>query len=423
MANVYVAYDPQFGREVAIKVLPAYFLHEPLFQQRFEREARTLAGLEHHAIVPVYDYGWDESPYLVMRLMKGGTLRQRLATGPLPVEEIIALLQRVGDALDTAHSRGIVHRDVKSDNILFDEYGRAYLTDFGIVKLAQSTTIFTQTGRIIGTPAYMSPEQARGDSDIDGRSDIYSLGIVLYEMFTAQVPFRGDTPLSLLMKHITEPVPQVSRDNPDLPTAYNAIVARTLAKNKEDRYPTVASVIADLNAVLRGRTAVSVSDPTAVEELKPPIVEDVTAADVSPANTARTGSTRAAVETTPPVPAPITQQPAPRRSDPPQQSSPPPPPPVSPAVSSSSAAASPAPTRTGRLPGWLTWAAAGVLGIAVLTFLFIFLSDGALGGNNPTEATPTAEGTDPAIAAAGTQEAASATAVASTQAASDATVT
>lgn len=416
MANVYVAADPQFGRDVAIKVLPTYFLHEPLFQQRFEREARTLASLEHHAIVPVYDYGQDESPYLVMRLMKGGTLRQRLAAGPLPISEIIAILQRLGDALDTAHARGIVHRDVKSDNILFDEYGKSYLTDFGIVKLAQATTIFTQTGRIIGTPAYMSPEQARGDTDIDGRSDIYSLGVVLYEMLTGQVPFRGETPLSLLMKHITEPVPLVARDNPDLPMGCNSIVARTLAKDKKDRYPTVAALVAALETVTSSRTASSVLTPTTIEEIEPERDEGDTAVDIAPP----------VVKTSPPVMTPITRQPVAHESTPVRQASPPPPPPVSP-VSSGAAAAGALPAEgsgSTRLPGWLAWVAATVLGGAVLIFLFILFSRGILGGGNGRGTpTATAESTDPALAAVllQTQEAEGATAVAATQVAATAT--
>jgi Tol biopolymer transport system component/serine/threonine protein kinase len=417
MANVYVAADPQFGRDVAIKVLPTYFLHEPLFQQRFEREARTLASLEHHAIVPVYDYGWDESPYLVMRLMKGGTLRQRLEAGPLPISEVIAILQRVGDALDTAHARGIVHRDVKSDNILFDEYGKAYLTDFGIVKLAQSTTIFTQTGRIIGTPAYMSPEQARGDTDVDGRSDIYSLGIVLYEMLTAQVPFRGETPLSLLMKHITEPVPEVNRDNPDLPPGYSAVVMRSLAKNKEDRYPTVASLVAALEAVGRSRPAAATPTLTTIEELEPEKKEGDTAIDSAPP----------LAKTPPPVVIPPAQQQVVREtageSTPIRQDNPPPPP-VTPAGSGAAAAGpSPVGSSTTRLPGWFNWVAAAVLGIAALIFLFILFSNGVLGGNGG-EGRPTAEveSTDPAQAAAllQTQEAEDATAAAATQEASGA---
>ncbi len=185
MATVYLAHDPRFGRDVAIKILPAYFEHEADFAARFEREAKTLASLEHTAIVPVYDYGKENSPYLVMRFMKGGTLKKKLADGALPAAEVIAIMERIGDALDQAHARGIIHRDLKPDNVLFDEYNRAYLSDFGIVKLADSSTGFTKTGNIVGTPAYMSPEQASGLKDITSRSDLYTLGVILYEQYRA----------------------------------------------------------------------------------------------------------------------------------------------------------------------------------------------------------------------------------------------
>lgn len=432
MANVYVAADPQFGRDVAIKVLPTYFLHEPLFQQRFEREARTLASLEHHAIVPVYDYGQDENPYLVMRYMKGGTLRQRLAAGPLPISEVIAILQRVGDALDTAHARGIVHRDVKSDNILFDEYGKAYLTDFGIVKLAQATTIFTQTGRIIGTPAYMSPEQARGDTDLDGRSDIYSLGIVLYEMLTGQVPFQGETPLSLLMKHITEPVPQVTRDNPNVPAGYSAVVERALSKNKEDRYPTVAAMVAALEAVGRGQPVSDAVAPTVIEAYDEPEPEeepDGTAYD-TPAPVSRTPSPRTTAATRQSTPREARQA---EPTTPVQRDSSPPPPPIAPGVGEAAAAGAAAEGRRANGRPALMWGIGAVVGIVALVALFMMFNGGLFGGGGGgEEPTPEAESTDPAEAAAllQTQEAesaatstAAAVAVVETQQAADAEAT
>ncbi len=187
MASVYHAWDPRFMRDVALKVLPREFLHDPQFRARFEREARTIAQLEHAAIVPVYDFGeQDGQPYIVMRYMPGGSLAGRLAKGSLTLEQSAIILKRIARGLDKAHAQGIIHRDLKPDNILFDEDDNAYIADFGIAKLAETTTNLTQG--IIGTPAYMSPEQARGSRTIDKRSDIYALGVILFEMLSGQRP-------------------------------------------------------------------------------------------------------------------------------------------------------------------------------------------------------------------------------------------
>ena len=163
MSTVYLAHDPHFRRDVAVKLLSRAYLHDPTFRARFEREARVIAALEHPAIVPVYDFGQgDNQPYIVMRYMAGGSLAQRLHDGPLSLQEAAAILSRVAPALDRAHQQGMVHRDIKPDNILFDQDGAAYLTDFGIVRLASQSTSTLTGDSIVGTPAYMSPEQARG---------------------------------------------------------------------------------------------------------------------------------------------------------------------------------------------------------------------------------------------------------------------
>src|SRR5688572_5413296 len=186
MATVYRAYDPMFEREVALKVLPQEFLHDEQFRGRFEREAKTIARLEHAAIVPVYDVGNEkEQPYFVMRYMAGGSLSDRMNTKPISLEETARIIQRVAAALDYAHSKGIIHRDLKPGNILFDETGDPFISDYGIAKLAQSQTNLTGSS-IIGTPTYMSPEQAQGN-DIDHRSDIYSLGVIVYEMLSGKL--------------------------------------------------------------------------------------------------------------------------------------------------------------------------------------------------------------------------------------------
>ncbi|HUM72123.1 MAG TPA: serine/threonine-protein kinase, partial [Chloroflexota bacterium] len=195
MASVYEAYDPQFQRPVAVKLLPREFLHDPEFRARFTREARTIAALEHPAIVPVYDFGEEDGqPFLVMRLMTGGSLTDRLANGPLPIDEAAEILKRIGSALDRAHSQGIIHRDLKPGNILFDHYGDAFLADFGIARIAAAGSQLTASGSLVGTPTYMSPEQVYGNKELDGRSDIYALGVILYQMLTGEIPFDADTP-------------------------------------------------------------------------------------------------------------------------------------------------------------------------------------------------------------------------------------
>ncbi len=256
MATVFHARDPRFERDVAVKVLPREFLHDPTFRARFEREAKTIAALEHSAIVPVHDFGEDEGqPYLVMRYMPGGSLAEWLEKGPLPVAEAAKVLQRIGDALDRAHSRGIIHRDLKPGNILFDQYGDSYLADFGIVKLTQQTATFTGTG-IIGTPAYMSPEQAKGDANLDGRSDIYALGAILFEMLTGKQPYQADTPMGLAVKHILEPVPRILEIKPDLPPGCATVISRAMAKEPAQRFSRATELIETLRQSASGTSVV-----------------------------------------------------------------------------------------------------------------------------------------------------------------------
>lgn len=251
MATVYCAHDPRFDRDVALKVLPREFMHDPTFRARFEREAHTIAALEHAAIVPVYDYGEDEGqPYLVMRYMTGGSLRDRLDKGPLTFAETATILQRIGSALDHAHSKGIVHRDLKPGNILFDRYGDAFLTDFGIAKLSEAGAALTGS-TVIGTPAYLSPEQARGSS-VDGRSDVYALGTILFEMLTGRTPYEAETPVGLAVKHVTEPVPRILEVKPDLPQETEPVIARAMAKDRDERFSTASELALTVGAIARG---------------------------------------------------------------------------------------------------------------------------------------------------------------------------
>ncbi|MBE7551227.1 MAG: extracellular solute-binding protein [Anaerolineales bacterium] len=259
MATVYHANDPRFGRDVAIKVLPREFLHNPQFKERFEREAQTIATLEHSAIVPVYDFGEENGqPFLVMRYMSEGTLASRLKQGPLEIGTTLHILRRIAAALEYAHSRGMVHRDLKPGNILFDQHGDAFLADFGLVKISEATVSLTGSN-IIGTPAYMSPEQATGDQPVDLRSDIYALGIILYEMLSGQVPYLADSPVNLLMKHVLEPVPRILDVKPDLPPEYNQIITRALAKSPDDRYPRATALV---DALEQATTQVDLTLPS-----------------------------------------------------------------------------------------------------------------------------------------------------------------
>lgn len=260
MAAVYLARDPRFGREVAVKVLPRELAGDENFRARFEHEARIIASLQHPAIVPVHDYGeQDGQLYIVMSYMPGGSLADRLAKGSLDPQQASEVLRRVAGALDAAHRRGIVHRDVKPANILFDGAGNAYLADFGTARWAdlageETMTRLTQHGQIIGTPAYMSPEQVHGNRDLDGRTDIYSLGVVLYEMLCGSLPFDADTPMQLAMKHILELAPDVRAARRDLPAGVENVVSRALAKEPDTRYATAGEMGKALAAVVRGRS-------------------------------------------------------------------------------------------------------------------------------------------------------------------------
>lgn len=288
MAIVYHALDPRFKRDVAIKVLPREFLHDPSFLERFEREAQTIAALEHGAIVPVYDFGEEDGqPYIVMRYMAGGSLKARLERGAISMDETIRILRRIAPALDTAHAKGVVHRDIKPDNILFDPQGEAHLSDFGIVKLSEASAALTGSA-IIGTPAYMSPEQASGEGELDGRSDIYTLGVLLFEMLTGQQPYSADTPMRQLMKHIMDPVPQILDVKSDLPPGVGAIIAKVMAKDRNERYATAGELVEAVAALTKQPEGQkSVKELEAREEPVPKTVllpdEDQAAAKVAPA--------------------------------------------------------------------------------------------------------------------------------------------
>ncbi len=249
MATVYRAYQPKLDRYVAIKVLPSYFAHDETFMGRFEREAKAVAGLHHPNILTVHDYGEEGGQtYLVMELVEGGTLHERLGQ-QWALKEVQKIVGRVGDALAYAHGQGIVHRDIKPSNILMQREDWPLLADFGLAKAMTGSVSLTREGVAIGTPEYMSPEQAQGNP-VDERSDVYSLGVVLYEMVTGRQPFQADTPVSVLYKHVKDPPPPPRSFRPALPEVVEAVILKALAKDPADRYQKMEDMVSALeNAV------------------------------------------------------------------------------------------------------------------------------------------------------------------------------
>jgi len=259
---VYRAYQPAVGRDVAIKVILPEYANHPDFIRRFEAEAQLVARLEHLHIVPLYDY-WREpdGAYLVMRWLRGGNLREALQRGPWAPEAAARLLDQVAGALAVAHRQGVVHRDVKPENILLDKESNGYLSDFGIAKDLMRTTGVTETGAGVGSPAYGSPEQAQGRS-ITPQSDLYSLGVVMYQVLTGEHPFPGVTPAEQLVKHLTEPLPPLRERRPELPETLEEVMRRATAKDPADRF-------SEAQAFARAfREAIS---DVAVEAVAPPL--------------------------------------------------------------------------------------------------------------------------------------------------------
>ncbi len=244
MATVYKAYHAALDRYVALKVLHLAFNEDQTFTARFQREARVVARLEHPNIVPVYDYSEHQSrPYLVMKYIEGDTLKARLGQGPLTSVEIERVVNSVGSALEYAHRQGILHRDIKPSNVLIATDGIMYLADFGLARIAQAGESTLSSDSIMGTPQYISPEQAMGKKDLDAGTDIYSFGVMLYEMVVGQVPFSADTPFSIIHDHIYTPLPLPMDVNPKVPEPVQRVLLKALAKDRLDRYESVAEMI------------------------------------------------------------------------------------------------------------------------------------------------------------------------------------
>jgi serine/threonine protein kinase len=286
MAEVYSGRDPNLDRRVAIKVILPHLTAEESFEDRFRREARLVAALRHANIVQIYEFDFHEDqPFMVMEYLPGGTLKDVLARykvrgETIPLREIAELLQPIAQALDFAHARGAVHRDIKPANILFSSSGEPVIADFGIAKILDESLQLTVTGEIVGSPYYMSPEQA-ASKPVEKYSDIYSLGVVVYEMAVGRVPFIGDTITGVLMQHLNDPPPPVRELNPNIPLPLNEVIAKVLAKNPGDRFPGAGEFSAAFKLALQGEAPTPVSltgdtvtdRPQQVEELPLPSPE------------------------------------------------------------------------------------------------------------------------------------------------------
>ncbi len=287
MASVFKAYQPGLDRDVALKVLPPSFAKTGDFSERFVREARAIGNLHHPNILPVYDSGQDKGySYLAMRYIpNASTLANEMGQGPLKTERIIDLITQIGAALDYAHRAGVIHRDIKPSNVLMDG-DWALLSDFGLAKMVERSIELTDTGVGMGTPAYMSPEQGMGKK-VDHRTDIYSLGIILFEMLTGQVPHKAETPIATVMKRINEPLPLPRSLNPNIPEAVERVILKALAVDPEQRFDRAGEMAQALKAAFgdqpeevlpevsgtyvqpESRTAAPGADSTAAETIAP----------------------------------------------------------------------------------------------------------------------------------------------------------
>jgi serine/threonine protein kinase len=270
MATVYKAYHDRLDRHVAIKLMHTSLIQDDSFIARFQREAKIVAKLDHSNIVPIYDYSeLDGNPYLVMKYIEGMTLKQRALKTGLTISEVIGLLIPLADALDYAHRMGVLHRDLKPSNILIDPQGKPYITDFGLARMAQIGESTISHDMMLGTPFYISPEQAQGAKDLTKSTDIYSFGIILYELITGTVPFYADSAYAIVHGHIYKEVPSASQTNPKLPRAVDDVMNVALAKNPAGRYETASEMVQAFARAMSADAPSPVQSQVASSETQP----------------------------------------------------------------------------------------------------------------------------------------------------------
>jgi len=377
MATVYKATDPNLKRVVAIKIIHPHLAMDPQFVRRFEEEATAVAQLRHPNIVQVYDFkGEGTTYYIVFEFVPGETLQDRLrrlneAGRRFSPDEILKIALSISDALAYAHSRGLIHRDVKPANIMLNVYGDAILTDFGIAKIAGGTT-FTATGATVGTAQYMSPEQIKGET-LDGRTDIYSLGVTLFEMVSGKRPFESDSAMTLMMMHVNDPVPNLKQLRPDVPAGLTAVIEKALAKDRDQRFYSAAEMHNALKLVEESPAApiaaTVIEDPTLVEGatvIEPTTAPEATVVEPPP----------------PPPPRPIREKPAGYQ-------------PVTTGLGSRPAAPPPPAPGKSRLP---LYAGIGVIALLLIIAAVVFGGSLLAGGGGDETPTAVAQATATGIA-------------------------
>ncbi|MBL8164537.1 MAG: serine/threonine-protein kinase [Anaerolineae bacterium] len=367
MATVYRAQQKSMNRDVAMKVLPEKYINDDTYIQRFNQEVAIVAKLEHRNIVPVHDYGeFNGQPYIVMRYMSGGSVDDMLNNGPLEIEQLVDIIDQIAPALDYAHSKQVLHRDLKPSNVLLDDDGGAYLTDFGIARvLGEPGSKGITTQGVVGTPSYMSPEQAQG-LPLDNRSDIYALGVMLFELATGRRPFESDTPYGIAVLQVTTPPPSPRTYNPQLSFAVEEVIYKALRKKREERFPNAVAVAEALKRAIN-KPVMSLHD-------------------------------------TQPGGIPRPQQPVPQRTPPPPQQMMPPPAPLSqpmyasvPSQPMTSGMVGTVRRRRSKPRGsnvWMSAALGGLLGcglLAILALIALIVFSSA-NSNSTTTSTPSASG-------------------------------